>query len=159
MAYKKKTIQQDFIDYVSNASCDFDTAVSLTFAKEPLNTQQASRTFNWFLNKLNDDCYGNNWQRRAKHIPSARIAIVPILADGFGYKRLHYHCAAVKPKNLNDWQFEKLILMLWDNSYLGSKEHNKIEPIWNKKGWAKYISEELTLDTADIIDEKNIHIY
>ena len=159
MSYKAKTIQDDFIEFVSKASCDFDTAISLTFAIEPPDRNQAIQTFREFINELNKDCYGNNWQRRAKHHPSAHIAIVPVLEDGFGTKRMHYHCIAKKPSLLHAWQFEILVVMHWAERHLGGKYHNKIEDIWDKKGWAGYMSNELTLNHADIIDEKNIHIY
>lgn len=152
-------LQAAMIDYISNASCNFDTSVNLTFAIEPDNRNQAIRNFTWFIKNLNDTCYGNNWHRRAKHRPDAQLPVVPMLEDGYGYKRLHYHCVMTKPEALKDWQFEALIIDQWAASRLGGKSRNKVEPFYFREGVADYICKEMGSSNTDIIDIRNMHIY
>ena len=152
-------LQKQMIDYIDNARCNFDTAVSLTFSVEPYDCGQASGNFTWFIKKLNDQIHGNNWHRRVRHTPLAQIPVIPILESDRGTKRLHYHCAMEKPETLNDWQFETLINLLWSQSRLGGKSNNAIEPVNSRLGWYRYMTKEMGGSNTDIIDVINMHRY
>ena len=155
---KIKIIRQ-FLNWTRSGACEFDTAVNLTFRVDPRTREFASSQFGYFVNKLNDACYGNNWDRRAKNDPSAKLAVMPILEDGFGRKRLHYHCLFAKPTEISIDLFRLKINYCWGQTYTGGSKHNKIRPIHFRFGLINYITKEMSVTGFDKIDVDNTHIY
>jgi len=153
------TIAREFEQWASDANCDFDTAVTLTFRTDPETVEQASSDFGYFLNKLNDACFRNNWSRRALHDPRARIAVIPIIENGFGTKRLHYHCVFARPTHMRHDKFQLLIELCWDETRNGGVMRNDIQKVYDSLGFMDYITKELRADNFDNLDEKNTHIY
>lgn len=152
-------IAKEFERWLSNASNGFDTAVTLTFRNDPETIERASADFSHFLNKLNDACFGNNWSRRAKHDPTARIAVVPIVENGFGTKRLHYHCVFSRPAHISYAKFRIVIALCWHETRNGGYTRNDIQKIYDRSGFIGYMAKELRVDDFDKLDAKNIHIY
>ena len=152
-------IAKEFQQWISNAACDFDTAVTLTFRNDPETTDHACQQFTYFMNKLNDACFGNNWSRRAKHDPRARIAVLPIIENGFGTKRLHYHCLFERPAHISHDKFQLLIYLCWDETRNGGNIRNDVQMVYDSLGFMGYMTKELRVNDFDKLDEKNIHIY
>lgn len=152
-------IAQQFERWLSEATCEFDTVVTLTFRNDPETIDNACKQLTYFLNKLNDACFGNNWSRRAKRNPSARIAVVPVIENGFGWKRLHYHCIFARPAHINSNKFQLLINLCWDKARNGGGTKNDVQQAYDRLGFAGYMTKELRVYDFDKLDEKNIHIY
>ena len=152
-------IAKEIEQWISDATCEFDTAVTLTFRIDPETVEQASSDFCHFLNKLNDACFGNNWSRRAKHDPTARIAVVPIIENGFGTKRLHYHCVFSRPAHISHDKFRLMIALCWNEARNGGNTRNDIQQVYDSSGFVGYMTKELRVDNFDKLDAKNIHIY
>lgn len=152
-------LAKQFDDWTQNATCDFDTAVTLTFRNDPETIERAQKQLSHFLNKLNDACYGNNWSRRAKHSPSARLAVVPIIENGYGRKRLHYHCVFSCPSNMSNEKFHMLIEFCWNQTRDGGDTNNDVQRIYDGLGFAGYMTKELRDNDCDKLDVMNAHIY
>lgn len=152
-------IAKEFQKWVVNAGCVLDTAVTLTFRIDPETTDRACQQFTYFMNKLNDACFGNNWSRRAVHDPRARIAVLPIIENGFGTKRLHYHCLFARPTHISNDKFQLLIELCWDETRNGGDMRNDVQKVYDSLGFLGYMTKELRIDDFDKFDEKNTHIY
>ena len=150
------------VEHYANLNCGFDFAATLTFRHEPSSVRWAQGEFRQFMNWLNCICYGQNWFRKAKHCPSKRVAVIPVLEDGFGTKRLHYHCAFARPSHIEPWKFALAIDVLWSETRSGSSKHNKIVLIDDLPGWLDYITKEVfpsIPETNDKIDVLNMYVY
>jgi len=156
---KPTIIAKDIEQWISDATCEFDTAVTLTFRNDPETADFACQQFTYFLNKLNDACFGNNWSRRAMHNPRARIAVLPIIENGFGTKRLHYHCLFARPTHISHDKFQLLIKLCWDETRNGGHMRNDVQKVYDSLGFMGYMTKELRVDNFDKLDEKNTHIY
>ena len=156
---KPTMIAREFEQWLSEATCEFDTAVTLTFRNDPESVEQASSDLRYFLNKLNDACFGNNWSRFAKHNRTARIAVVPIIENGFGTKRLHYHCVFSRPVHISYAKFRIVIALCWNDTRNGGDTRNDIKKIYDRSGFMGYITKELRIDDFDKLDATNTHIY
>ena len=119
----------------------------------------AEQTFRHFMNTLNRECYGNNWHRKSKHDMRAQIPVIATLEDGFGRKRIHYHCLFSRPQHLKDWQFRMLLLQHWQDTKMGGANQNKIEPIYDLKGAITYLIKEWRPTDASKLDCINTHVY
>ena len=111
------------------------------------------------MNKLNDACFGNNWSWRAVHDSRARIAVLPIIENGFGTKRLHYHCLFARPTHINNDKFQLMIELCWDETRNGGDMRNDVQTAYDSLGFLGYMTKELRTDDFDKFDEKNTHIY
>ena len=88
-----------------------------------------------------------------------RVERVCAFEKGQSGTHLHYHIATSPPKDL-DISFDKYRLLIeseWDK--LSSAGYIKqFQPIYNNKGWAKYITKEITTTNTDAIDEVTTHL-
>lgn len=147
------------LNWTDSAKCDFDTAVDLTFRRNPKTIEFASKQFRHFMYKLNDACMGNNWSRRARNDPSARIAVVPIVESGFGRKRLHYHCLFARPKHTCVDQFRIKVNLCWAMTHTGSWNRNMVREIYDYDGLVDYVAKELSPRHTAQLDAQNLHIF
>ena len=152
-------IAKQFEQWLNEATCEFDTAVTLTFRNDPETIENACKQLTYFLNKLNDACFRNNWSRRSKHDPSARVAVIPVIENGFGRKRLHYHCIFARPAHIKSNMFQLLIDLCWDEARNGGGTKNDVQHVYDRLGFAGYMTKELRVNDFDKLDEKNTHIY
>ena len=147
------------LEWTRNSSCEFDTAVDLTFRHDPKTIEFASKQFRHFMYKLNDACMGNNWSRRANIDPSKRLPVVPIIESGFDKKRLHYHCLFARPKQIDIDFFRLKVDLCWSMTYTGSWNHNMTRDIYNYAGLVDYVTKELSTKHTQKLDAENLHIY
>ena len=154
-----QSIAQVFTQWMDEVNCDFNTAVSLTFEQAPRDSQHASSEFRYFLNKLNDSCFGNNWSRRANRNPANRLAVIPVIEDGFGRKRLHYHCVFAKPKYMSVRLFRLQIDLHWGATKYGGSTRNDVQSLYDKFGFVDYMTKELKVMDFEKLDVSNLHIY
>jgi hypothetical protein len=154
--------KRQVISQFGNMSCNFDLAATLTFAEEPTDVAEAEQDFRHFMNRLNRSAFGNNWTRKAKHHADNRVAVIPVHENGYGRKRLHYHCAIGTPEHLNKEKFSMTIELLWSELHKGSEKHNEVKEIYSLNGWLQYILKEVNLlvpNNNNQIDVSNLHIF
>ena len=151
--------QSQLTEWINDAECEFDTAATLTFRNDPETMERASTQLRFFLNKLNDACFGRNWSRRARHDPRSRIAVLPIIENGYAMKRLHYHCLFSCPDFIDEDRFRMLINICWDQTRDGGGRSNEVQRLYDRDGWTGYISKELRASDFDKLDIHNAHIY
>jgi len=158
-----KTLTHHVLKYLANSSADFNHAATLTFKYEPTSFYSAFAACRHFSNRLDRVIFGNNWQRRAKHDDSCRVAMVPVVegapnSDKNGGTRLHYHIAFVKPDHLSTPAFALLINECWRRTKCagsGFVKHSKDSDF----DWIDYISKTFEATKLYALDEESLHVY
>ncbi|MBS1983294.1 MAG: hypothetical protein JST16_03905 [Bdellovibrionales bacterium] len=156
-------LQASFHDFVTHQSWHSPHAVTLTMKQgrqadagrgmsiQMLDSHEASANMRHFLNRLNQQVFGNAAQRFGK-----RVQVIPVL-EGSASKNMHYHLILDCPRNDLTDNYADLISDLWRDTPWGNKEVN-IQAN-SDAGWAKYISKLRDKPSfADAIDWSNCHV-
>ena len=132
---------------------DWELAITLTFKKD-CTEHRARKTMRRLWNGIDRQLYHKAFKKQGK-----RVERVCAFEKGQSGTHYHYHIATSPPKDL-DISFDKYRLMIakeWNN--LSSAGYiNKLQPIYDNKGWAKYITKEITTTNTDVIDEVTTHL-
>lgn len=154
--------RRQVISQFGDMTCAFDLAATLTFKRAPASVEAAESDFRHLMSRLNRAIYGNNWLRKSEKKPDQRVAVFPVHEDGYGRKRLHYHCAFATPEHITVEKLSSMIGLIWSELRKGSEKHNKFVPIYDEEGWLDYILKEVNLlipDNNNKIDARNMHTY
>jgi len=155
----RNPIVTQIMDWTQNSACNFNTVVTLTFRIDPVTLENAATQFGHFMHKLNDSCHGNNWSRRSGKDPSAKLAVLPIIENGYGRKRIHYHCLFARPAYISLEMFQLKVDMCWHDTYTGGRARTDVQPLYDKLGFVDYVTKELSPNNFDKLDVPNTHIY
>ncbi len=132
---------------------DWELAITLTFKKD-CTEHRARKTMRRLWNGIDRQLYHKAFKKQGK-----RVERVCAFEKGQSGTHYHYHIATSPPNDI-DISLDKYRLMIareWNN--LSSAGYiNKLQPIYDSTGWAKYITKEITTTNTDVIDEVTTHL-
>jgi len=81
------------------------------------------------------------------------------LEKGQSGTHYHYHIATSPPNDIDISldKYRRMIAREW-NKLSSAGYINKLQSIFDNKGWAKYITKEITTTNTDVIDEVTTHL-
>ena len=132
---------------------DWELAITLTFKKD-CTEHRARKMMRRLWNGIDRQLYHKAFKKQGK-----RVERVCAFEKGQSGTHYHYHIATSPPKDL-DISLDKYRLLI-------AKEWNRLssagfikqfQPIYNNRGWAKYITKEITTTNTDAIDEVTTHL-
>ena len=132
---------------------DWELAITLTFKKD-CTEHRARKTMRRLWNGIDRQLYHKAFKKQRK-----RVERVCAFEKGQSGTHYHYHIATSPPNDI-DISFDKYRLMIAkERDKLSSAGYIKqFQPIYNNKGWAKYITKEITTTNTDAIDEVTTHL-
>ena len=132
---------------------DWELAITLTFKKD-CTEHRARKTMRRLWNGIDRQLYHKAFKKQRK-----RVERVCAFEKGQSGTHYHYHIATNPPNDI-DISLDKYRLMIareW-NKLSSAGYINKLQPIYDNKGWAKYITKEITTTNTDAIDEVTTHL-
>ena len=132
---------------------DWELAITLTFKKD-CTEHRARKTMRRLWNGIDRQIYHNAFKKQSK-----RVERICALEKGQSGTHYHYHIATSPPNDI-DISLDKYRLMIareW-NKLSSAGYINKLQPIYDNKGWAEYITKEITTTNTDVIDEVTTHL-
>ncbi len=143
--------QKAAVDWITQI--DWQLAITLTFYRD-FTEHRARKNMRRLWNAVDRNLYGHVVERKGR-----RAQRVCTFEKGVSGAHYHYHIATNPPNDI-DISFNQYKLLL-------DKEWNKLssagyiknfQSIYDNKGWAKYITKEITTINTDVIDEVTTHL-
>ena len=147
----RNTNRTAIIDWILQR--DWELAIALTFKKD-CTEHRARKTMRRLWNDIDRQLYQKVFKKQGK-----RVERVCALEKGQSGTHYHYHIATSPPNDIDISldTYRLLIAKEWDK--LSSAGYIKqFQPIYNNRGWAKYITKEITTTNTDAIDEVTTHL-
>jgi len=143
--------QTAIIDWILQR--DWELAITLTFKKD-CTEHRARKTMRRLWNGIDRQLYQKAFKKQGK-----RVERVCAFEKGQSGTHYHYHIATSPPNDIDISldTYRLLIAKEWDK--LSSAGYIKqFKPIYDNKGWAKYMMKEITTTNTDVIDEVTTHL-
>ena len=132
---------------------DWELAITLTFKKD-CTEHRARKILRRLWNGIDRQLY----QKLSKK-QGMRVERICALEKGQSDTHYHYHIATSPPNDIDiSFNQYKLLLAREWNKLSSAGYIKKFQSIYDNKGWAEYITKEITTTNTDVIDEVTTHL-
>ena len=143
--------QEAAVDWITQI--DWQLAITLTFYRD-CTEHRARKTMRRLWNAVDRNLYGHGVERKGR-----RAKRVCTFEKGQSGTHYHYHIATSPPNDIDiSFNQYKLLLAKEWNKLSSAGYIKKFQSIYDNKGWAKYITKEITTTNTDVIDEVTTHL-
>lgn len=160
-----KDIREKLISYFDRIEFCDPIAVTLTLKRMSLLNSDGVRVYSYldevkttqnirhFLNRLNQQVYGNRFHRFGK-----RLKVIPVI-EGDIKTRPHVHFTFDIPNHLSKDDFTIMVRECWERTQFGYHQYD-ITQIYDLRGWIDYkLKTRSKDDYSRSVDWENITLY